>query len=144
MELDKEKPPTLTCEACGHANALPLPARAAPSVMTEADRLLIGRLREENATVRADNLELRADKQRRELRERCSTKIREAGAEGYVQVDDLVAFQEAQWPLLLGRIMGAERAYGGGEASMPAPPAPATLRTTPQTAADVFTAVFDG
>ena len=69
------------------------------------------------------------------------TRFREAGADGFVQIDDLVTFQEAQWPFLLGRIMGADRTYGGGEPAMPAtPPPPPAART----AADVFTAALEG
>ena len=140
---DAPKPatPTMKCEACGHENALPGSAPTASSLMTEADRLAGQRLRTDNQTLRAENMELRAEKQRREMRERCQIKIREAGADGFVQIDDLVTFQEAQWPFLLGRIMGADRTYGGGEPAMPAtpPPPPAT-----RTAADVFTAALEG
>lgn len=173
-ELTTDEPPTkegnmaanrmVTCEACGHDQALPTPPAtpAKESAAPNEAHARITALEQENAQLkeaaakapdsaaaptatlteaeRTELVQLRAGERKRQCLERATTLIADKEATGYVTAEELEAFPEAQWPILIEKWTGPAPVYGTGQRDMPAPTGAA--RPARKSAGDVFTEHF--
>ena len=146
---------SITCEACGHEMAAPTPpapqpAAPPPAMLQRESNPQAGAPRRDPAAApnkplveaeRAELVTLRTWKRQADLRARASAAITKHQADDFLTPEDVVVFREAEWDVLIPRLLTPPREYGTGERVQPAPSA---QKVAPPTAAEVFRQAFDG